>query len=319
MSNLAGGGVAKKWIDCPGSPTDSADCGVHEGFYEAYEGLAAAGLVDRVKALAAATSPAPKVVVTGHSLGAAVAVVIANELSLRHGVAVHALHTEASPRVYAVETRDYLEARREFPYWRAAFYADPVATMPPDMFNWRHQGVEHYGRGAYAAPDTAPLDAGYPLFGDGTGIAPGLSYDVSYFSSNFEHHNGPGYLAIAGFVGHEDVCNKADLQPDPVDVAAYESCAALCEAKTGSAAHTYYGENSWWSDECWDYGWGGDCDYNCAAGYCRAAPFAFADYPSDRDCEAGTTRICCCDDFYAVDGVDVEVIATYGQYDRRRD
>ena len=124
-------------------------------------------------------------------------------------------------------------------------------------------------------------------------------------------------------------------RPDPVDVSVYGSCAALCEAKTGSSTHAYYGASYSWlwgyDDDCWNYGHGGNCDYNCATGYCRAAPFDFADHPSDVACTeqhfvayegwfmdipiltgGQSTWICCCDKFYTVDGAEVEVVTSGG-------
>ena len=82
-------------------------------------------------------------------------------------------------------------------------------------------------------------------------------------------------------------------------MASYGSCEAKCLAKTGSTSHEYHG-NGYLGGDCWELGYGGDCDYRCNDGYCTFAPERFSDYPNgwwDWGCSDTTGRICCCSEF----------------------
>ena len=74
-----------------------AGCKVHSGFYDCWKGLDAP-MVEHVRALREA-HPAAPVYVTGHSLGAAIAVIAAYILQYDLGVPIAGVYTYGGPRV----------------------------------------------------------------------------------------------------------------------------------------------------------------------------------------------------------------------------
>lgn len=87
---------------------------------------------------------AKKIVVTGHSLGAAMATYIAQELAW-HGITNVELYTFGSPRL---GSRDFVDAMT-VPHWRFVNNNDGVTHVPPQAFGFKHHGqlmyINHYG------------------------------------------------------------------------------------------------------------------------------------------------------------------------------
>ena len=113
---------------CPG-------CYAHSGFAAAYEELRPA-----VHA-ALADLGCTELVVTGHSLGAAVAAIASFELRAVHGFHVAAVWTFGKPRVgNPAFANSYTAAARkqgvEPPMWRVVHYHDPVPRAPPNPPGW---------------------------------------------------------------------------------------------------------------------------------------------------------------------------------------
>ena len=84
------------------------------------------------------------IVVCGHSLGAAMATYIAQELEW-HGIDNVELYTFGSPRL---GSGDFVEAMT-VPHWRFVNNNDAVTAVPPSLLGFRHHGelmyINHYG------------------------------------------------------------------------------------------------------------------------------------------------------------------------------
>jgi len=108
------------------------------GFYSAYKGVAnmVKEQVDRLLNL----HKTAKIVVTGHSLGGAMAVLAALDLKVQHGK-VDYLYTYGQPRVGNQAFADYLQAQVPATY-RVINYADTVPHVPPSAFSFKHGGHE---------------------------------------------------------------------------------------------------------------------------------------------------------------------------------
>jgi hypothetical protein len=126
----------KNWIDdldflktnyplCEEYGTES--CEVHEGFYETYM-LASDKVRSTVKSYMA-SFPTAKVHVTGHSLGAIVAVFAALDLKLTQGIDITRVYTYGQPRGGDDAWARFVEGNLE--EFRVTHYKDPVPHLPP--------------------------------------------------------------------------------------------------------------------------------------------------------------------------------------------
>ena len=83
-------------------------------------------------------------IITGHSLGAAMATYIAQELKW-HGIENIELYTFGSPRL---GSDDFVDAM-SIPHWRFVNNNDSVCRVPPSLLGFRHHGtlmyINHYG------------------------------------------------------------------------------------------------------------------------------------------------------------------------------
>jgi len=106
---------------------------VHRGFYAEYEKVIP-GIKD---ALAKHNKKGNKTLwVTGHSLGGAMAVLVAAELKPNGG-----LHTFGQPRV---GTKAFLKALEGIKYYRYRNNNDAVTAVPPSFLCFKHGGVLRY-------------------------------------------------------------------------------------------------------------------------------------------------------------------------------
>jgi len=84
------------------------------------------------------------IIVTGHSLGAAMATYIAQELRW-HGIKNVTLYTFGSPRL---GSNDFVDAM-DVPHWRFVNNNDSVCRVPPTILGFTHHGelqyINHYG------------------------------------------------------------------------------------------------------------------------------------------------------------------------------
>mmetsp|Transcript_13921 Transcript_13921/g.26095 ORF Transcript_13921/g.26095 Transcript_13921/m.26095 type:complete len:393 (-) Transcript_13921:715-1893(-) len=124
-------------------------CSVHTGFLNSYTSLA-----DDVKGYLPTLRsqyPSARIVVTGHSLGGAQAVLGAIDTQL-DGNQVY-LYTYGSPRVGETNFAGFLNRLVNATNIRAVFINDPVPNAPPTDFNFIHGGTEihFYGCTSYLA------------------------------------------------------------------------------------------------------------------------------------------------------------------------
>jgi len=280
---------------CPDAPA-GLTCKVHSGFRDSYDGLVVAGLLAELRSLidevTTASEAYPRVILTGHSLGGAMATIAAYDFALVQGIEVFGLYTQGCPRVFETVTRNWLESLRKFPVWRSTFGQDPVTRVPLASMGFQHVGVEIYGMGTYEDDGTGTLSEW--LKGDGSGEDADTESAKGIFSIGFSDHGpAPSYFMMHGsdVVTNSSSPCAGDTKLNPKDYG-YDSCAAKCAAKTGSSGKEYFGGLF----SCWDLGWGGNCDYNCLDGYCSYAHPRFEDYPLGLPCTEGSGRICCCED-----------------------
>jgi predicted lipase len=117
-------------------------CKVHNGFYRAWESVMGE-VVSEVKRLVA-LQPKAQVFVTGHSLGAALAVLCAAELGASAqslGFPIEAVYTFGEPRVGNDKFRDFYNTGAKVT-WRLTHRHDPVPHLPLYKMGFRHMATE---------------------------------------------------------------------------------------------------------------------------------------------------------------------------------
>ncbi|KAK3994789.1 Alpha/Beta hydrolase protein [Cladorrhinum sp. PSN332] len=134
-------------------------CLVHTGFYASYLEIAsrALALVGQAKA----ANPSYEVVVTGYSLGAAVGTIAAGYI--RKGGIAADLITYGSPRVGNNAFAKFVTSQAGSEM-RATRSADPVARLPPIIFNYRHTSPEYWfneGSDGLVATDEVKICTGH--------------------------------------------------------------------------------------------------------------------------------------------------------------
>jgi len=113
-------------------------CKVHEGFYNAYEDDAQT-IRDAV-ASESASYPSYKIVVTGHSLGGALATICATDLRLQgHTVTAY---TYGAPRIGNEALSDFITNAGTI--FRVTHLNDPVPRLPPLVFDFVHVSPEYW-------------------------------------------------------------------------------------------------------------------------------------------------------------------------------
>jgi len=118
-------------------------CRVHHGFWESWTGMRDM-IIPNVLA-ATKAHPHYRFIVTGHSLGAAIATLAAADIRKRNKW-LHEnteLYTFGSPRVGSVATADFLSKQSKKNY-RITATADPVPRAPPPLFGYMHMSPEYW-------------------------------------------------------------------------------------------------------------------------------------------------------------------------------
>ncbi|ROT43218.1 alpha/beta-hydrolase [Sodiomyces alkalinus F11] len=118
-------------------------CRTHSGFTRAWQGLRTPA-VNAIRA-ARAQYPSYRVVVTGHSLGAAVATLAAAYLRAEENIP-NDLYSYGAPRAGNAEFANFVSAQAGA-NWRLTHGADPVTRLPPILFGYRHTTPEHWLNG----------------------------------------------------------------------------------------------------------------------------------------------------------------------------
>lgn len=121
---------------------------VHEGFYSAYTAVASQ-VINSVKALKAAY-PTASFLITGHSLGGALATFAALDIKTTLGVSTTMqMYTFGSPRCGNQAFSDFVF--KEFAtqgYQRITHYNDVVPHLPPSEMGFNHAGNEVWQKNA---------------------------------------------------------------------------------------------------------------------------------------------------------------------------
>jgi len=133
------------WIDdidmrkMPYPYSGCSGCEVHSGFYAAWASLQDQTLRlvnDEVK-----KQPHAKIYVTGHSLGAAMAVLCAADLAFTHGLSIEAVYTFGDPRAGNSKFVELFEAASK-ETWRVTHWRDPVPHLVPEALGFAHVPTE---------------------------------------------------------------------------------------------------------------------------------------------------------------------------------
>jgi predicted lipase len=112
-------------------------CRVHQGFYNAYKGVAP--LVQPLAKKLISSFSNAKFYITGHSLGGAMAIHCA--LDMRQiGIHVDAVYTFGQPRVGNQNFANFQGQLTEV--YRLINYADIVPHVPPSSFGFKHGNPE---------------------------------------------------------------------------------------------------------------------------------------------------------------------------------
>ena len=133
-------------------------CHVHRGFLEAFQALEG-GILSSLKTLQS-KHPHSAVIVTGHSLGAAMAAHTAIALKLIHNISNirTPIYTFGQPRVGDAAFASWFHGH--FPHWlRSVHWNDPVPHLAPESF-----GFKHVGREIWWSEDSSAA-----IVGDGSG------------------------------------------------------------------------------------------------------------------------------------------------------
>lgn len=117
-------------------------CKVHRGFYHAWDSVRER-VVAEVRRLHK-IQPTAQIFVTGHSLGAALAVLCAAELGASKqslGFPIEGVYTYGEPRVGNQAFHDFYNTGTKVS-WRITHWKDPVPTLPPAALGFHHISTE---------------------------------------------------------------------------------------------------------------------------------------------------------------------------------
>lgn len=138
-----GSASIQNWIanfDITAVPTDLCPgCTAHKGFWTSWT-EARKSVLDAIKT-SCKTNPDYALVLTGHSLGGAIASLAAAELR-KSGYSA-ALYTYGAPRFASSRLSDFISGQTGGNY-RITHYNDPVPRLPPIPFNFVHVSPEYY-------------------------------------------------------------------------------------------------------------------------------------------------------------------------------
>lgn len=119
-------------------------CVVHLGFVAAYQSIADQ-MKANVKSLKTLFPGASKLVVTGHSLGGAIATLFAVDMATNEGANNLNLVTFGSPRVGNAVFADFANQQIKGNNWRVTYDNDVVTIVPLQLIIFKHVGTEvHY-------------------------------------------------------------------------------------------------------------------------------------------------------------------------------
>ena len=121
-------------------------CRVHTGFYKSFNSIV--GELDRVLAGVVSANPKANIVVTGHSLGGALATLMANHVAQKYGKKYYGrieLVSFGSPRVGNKALAEYSNKLLGLSsIFRVSYKYDPVTYLPLKLMGYMHVGNEKY-------------------------------------------------------------------------------------------------------------------------------------------------------------------------------
>jgi len=163
---------------CPG-------CEIHEGFYKAYESIR----IDFLNFVTAARKQHPQsdVIITGHSLGGALAYIAAVDLSITAGINVTHSYTFGAPRV---GNRIFADTWAQIYQEDATFYRithglDPVPHVPPMLSGFQHPPTEVYYDGLNTGFKVCDESGEDPSCADQWLLPVGVTDHVTYLGIDF--------------------------------------------------------------------------------------------------------------------------------------
>ncbi|KAL8691284.1 MAG: hypothetical protein Q9218_003463 [Villophora microphyllina] len=128
-------------VDFTAVPTDICPaCTAHQGFWNSWV-EARTGVLAALKT-AAASHPNNRVIVTGHSLGGAIADLAAAEIR-KSGITAD-LYTYGAPRIAGSALSDFITNQNAGGNYRVTHNHDPVPRLPPTAFGFVHISPEYY-------------------------------------------------------------------------------------------------------------------------------------------------------------------------------
>ena len=114
-------------------------CEVHGGFYTCWQALQ--GMVVNEVLRLRGLQPKANIFVTGHSLGASLAVLAASELHYSEGLEINGVYTFGQPRTGNGAFRDFFNNGAHVS-WRVVHHRDPVPHLPLESMGFAHIATE---------------------------------------------------------------------------------------------------------------------------------------------------------------------------------
>jgi hypothetical protein len=144
------------------------DIKIHKGFYSVYQDLTSVGMTDTMVNTIKA-HPNATILIVGHSLGGAIATMMASDLAANHNIVADDVYTFGQPRVgneaFAMWYRSTIDG-----HYRVTHYKDIVPHLPLKMMKYYHVATEVW----YTTETYAP--GGYTVC-DGSGEDPKCADD----------------------------------------------------------------------------------------------------------------------------------------------
>ena len=155
-----------------------------------------------------ATYPNYKIVVTGHSLGGAIATVAAAEIR-ESGLNVD-LYTYGAPRIGHAVVSDFISNQNKGGNYRVTHTNDPIPKLPGRRFGWRHISPEYYIKTGNNVDVTAEdVEVYYGNASDEGNAGTGFSFDPA---AHLWYFNG---IANCGHRRFDFGEPSVDLDADP--------------------------------------------------------------------------------------------------------
>ncbi|KAF2197958.1 alpha/beta-hydrolase [Delitschia confertaspora ATCC 74209] len=183
--SFRGSASIQNWLtnlDLSTIPTDLCPgCTAHSGFWSSWL-ESRTGVLDAIKT-AARENPGYKLIVTGHSLGGAIATLAAAEL--RNSGYETALYTFGAPRIAGPKLSSFISQQPGGNY-RVTHWNDPVPRLPPIPMGFVHVSPEYYidkgNNQAVGSGDVKVLEGSVNLRGNSGWLVTDVGAHAWYFN-----------------------------------------------------------------------------------------------------------------------------------------